>query len=104
MHRVAILTYDKVALFELGCAVELFGLPRPEFERWYECEVVSFNRGPFSCTAGLRLISKFVKNLNGFDLLVIPSWPVDAHRPGCPWSRSDGVICSLTPRDLERIP
>jgi AraC family transcriptional activator FtrA len=78
MHRVAILTYDKVALFELGCAVELFGLPRPEFERWYECEVVSFSRGPFSCTAGLRLISKFVKNLNGFDLLVIPSWPVDA--------------------------
>lgn len=77
MHRVAILTYDKIALFELGCAVELFGLPRPEFERWYECEVVSFSRGPFSSTAGIRMTSKFVENLDGFNLLVIPSWPID---------------------------
>lgn len=78
MHRVAILTYDRVALFELGCAVELFGLPRPEFEHWYACEVVSFSRGPFSSTAGIELSSKFVKDLNKFDLLVIPSWPTDS--------------------------
>lgn len=75
MHRVAILTYDNVALFELGCAVELFGLPRPEFEKWYACEVISFRRGPLASTAGIRLDSKFVKELNKFDLLVIPSWP-----------------------------
>jgi AraC family transcriptional activator FtrA len=77
MHRVAILTYDQVALFELGCAVELFGLPRPEFESWYECKVVSFSHGPLSSTSGVQLISRFVKNLDGFNLLVIPSWPVD---------------------------
>jgi AraC family transcriptional activator FtrA len=78
MHRVAILTYDHVALFELGCAVELFGLPRPEFEKWYSCEVVSFRRGPLSSTAGIRLNSKLVTDLNKFNLLVIPSWPTDS--------------------------
>ena len=41
--RVAILSYPNVALFELACAVELFGLPRPEFENWYQCDVVSFD-------------------------------------------------------------
>jgi AraC family transcriptional activator FtrA len=77
MHRVAVLTYDRVALFELGCAVELFGLPRPEFENWYECEVVTFSRGPLSSTAGIELSVKVVKDLNNYNLLVIPSWPTD---------------------------
>ena len=77
MHRVAILTYDNVALFELGCAVELFGLPRPEFKSWYTCEIVSFSQGPLCSTGGIQLISKVVKNLNAFNLLVVPSWPSD---------------------------
>lgn len=77
MHRVAILTHDEVALFELGCAVELFGLPRPEFRRWYQCEVVSFSRGPLRSTAGIRLMVKVIKDLHAFDLLVVPSWPSD---------------------------
>jgi len=42
MQRVAVLAYNNVALFELSCAVELFGLPRPEFYSWYECDVVCF--------------------------------------------------------------
>jgi AraC family transcriptional activator FtrA len=71
VHRVAILTYDGVALFELGCAVELFGLPRPELKNWYECEVVSFSHGPFSTTAGVQLITKFIKNLRNYNLLII---------------------------------
>jgi AraC family transcriptional activator FtrA len=77
MHRVAILAYDGVALFELGCAVELFGLSRPEFKNWYECEVVSFGHGPFSTTAGVQLITKLIKNLSNYNLLVIPSWPTE---------------------------
>ena len=77
MHRVAILTYDKVALFELGCAVELFGLPRPEFRDWYECEVISFRNGTLDSTAGIRIITKFVEKLDAYNLLVIPSWPTD---------------------------
>jgi len=75
MNRVAILTYEGAALFELGCAVELFGLPRPEFENWYECEVVSFAPGPFTCTGGLLISGRHVEDLDNFDLLVVPSWP-----------------------------
>lgn len=80
MHRVAILTYDQVSFFELGCAVELFGLPRPEFQSWYQCEVVAFSRKLLNATAGIKLMGKCVKTLDEFDMLVIPSWPMEA---GC---------------------
>lgn len=77
MNRVAILTYDQSALFELGCAVELFGLPRPEFESWYECDVIAFESGPLRMTGGVQLQCEVVKNLNDYSMLVVPSWPAD---------------------------
>ncbi len=77
MSKVAILTYDHAALFELGCAVELFGLPRPEFANWYSCEVVAFAAGPFALAGGVQLSAKRVTGLDKYSLLVIPSWPTD---------------------------
>lgn len=77
MHQIAILTYPQAALFELGCAVELFALPRPEFEHWYQCEVVSFSAPPLSVTGGIQLLSKTVDSLDAYSMLVIPSWPVN---------------------------
>ncbi|MBD1557024.1 helix-turn-helix domain-containing protein [Vibrio sp. S9_S30] len=74
--RVAILSYPNVALFELACAVELFGLPRPDFDDWYQCDVVSFEPEPFASTAGLLLHAKQVGSLQDYDMLVVPSWPV----------------------------
>jgi AraC family transcriptional activator FtrA len=78
MHKVAVLINEKVSLFELGCAVELFGLPRPEFENWYQCQVVSFSQGPFDTTGGIKLTATHKNDLDEFDLLVVPSWPTDA--------------------------
>ena len=75
-HKVAILAHEQVSLFELGCAVELFGLARPEFDTWYECDVVSFNNGSCLSTGGIGLTAKSVTNLTGYTSLVIPSWPV----------------------------
>lgn len=75
MHRVAVLIRENISLFELGCAIELFGLPRPDFDMWYDCQIVSFSNGPFTSTAGLSLSGKVVDDLKDFDLLVIPSWP-----------------------------
>ncbi|ASP40901.1 AraC family transcriptional regulator [Bacterioplanes sanyensis] len=75
MKKVAVLTYNGAALFELGCAVELFGLPRPEFDHWYQCQVITFEQGPLVSTAGVGLSATVVDSLNGFDTLVIPSWP-----------------------------
>jgi AraC family transcriptional activator FtrA len=77
MHKVAILTYHNAALFELGCAVELFGLARPEFDDWYEADVISFEPGPLDTTGGLQLIATQVDNLDKYDTLVVPSWPTN---------------------------
>jgi len=77
MHKTAILTYDHAALFELSCAVELFALPRPEFDEWYECEVVSFTDGPHSVTGGISISAKKISDLTPYSTLIIPSWPTN---------------------------
>lgn len=74
--KVAILTYNKAAFFELGCAVELFGLSRPEYPCWYSSEVVSFEQGALELAAGLQIKVRTVKDLKAYDILVVPSWPV----------------------------
>ncbi len=75
--RVAILTTTHIALFELGCAVELFALPRPEFEHWYQTDVVRFSDEPQKATGGIGISTTKVDNLKRYDMLVIPSWPID---------------------------
>ena len=75
MHKIAILTYNNAALFELGCAVELFALPRPEFSDWYQCEVASFDAGPHQTTGGLEFNSKVINSLEDYSCLIVPSWP-----------------------------
>lgn len=74
MPKVAILTYNHASFFELGCAVELFALERPEFNDWYQTDIVSFNDGLNNLTGGVQMTSKHIKNFNNYDLLVIPSW------------------------------
>jgi len=76
MKNVAILTYDQAALFELGCATELFALPRPEFQDWYQTEIVTFDSLPINYVGGLTAQAKQIRDLLAYDLLVIPSWPV----------------------------
>lgn len=74
LPRVAILTFDNLALFELGCAVELFALPRPELESWYQTDIVTFESGQLSATGGVLLQTQQVSNLDNYDMLVIPCW------------------------------
>jgi len=73
--RVAVLIRDNGAFFELGCALELFGLPRPEFDPWYCCEVVSFSPGPLTMLGGVQLQVRQVDSLDEFDMLIVPGWP-----------------------------
>jgi AraC family transcriptional activator FtrA len=77
MKKVAILSYDGSALFELGCAVELFGLQRTEFENWYSTDVVTFDSGLLSSTCGVNLGVKKVSSLEPYTMLVVPSWPTE---------------------------
>ncbi|WP_444919442.1 helix-turn-helix domain-containing protein [Microbulbifer sp. CnH-101-G] len=73
--RVAILAHNQVALFELGCATELFCLSRPETEELYSGEVVTFAEAAPATSGGLALQCRQVNSLMEFDLLVIPNWP-----------------------------
>ncbi|MBW3696681.1 helix-turn-helix domain-containing protein [Vibrio sp. T187] len=75
MIQVAILAHTDVALFEMACAVELFALPRPEFEDWYTAEVINLEDCTMQTTGNVLLQTKFVENLDGYDVLVVPSWP-----------------------------
>ena len=72
--RVGILASEQGALFELGCAVELFGLPRPEFSPWYQCQVISLGKANLDYTAGVGVVVTVVPDFSQFDVLVIPHW------------------------------
>jgi len=77
MINVAILTYSGTALFETACAVELFGLRRPEFDNWYQTKVVTFEDGILSSTCNVGLDVEKVDSLEPYDMLIIPSWPLE---------------------------
>lgn len=78
MHKVAILSYDGGSLFELGCAVELFGLKRPEIPNWYSTDVITFENGPLSSSCNITLTVNQVASLEAYSMLVVPSWPTTA--------------------------
>ncbi len=73
-HQVAILAYDKLSMFELGCALELFALPRPEFESWYQAKVISLSDSKISAFGGIQLKVETVSSLKSFDTLIVPGW------------------------------
>lgn len=77
MKKVAILAGKYTSLFELGCATELFAMPRPEFKQWYQAEVVSFDSEKLQSDGGVGLQVKYIADLSDYQMLVIPSWPTD---------------------------
>lgn len=79
--RVTILLTEQLSLFELGCAVELFAMPRPEFTHWYSTQIVSLSCQHYSGLAGSALLCERVDSLPLSDLLVIPSFPVATLQP-----------------------
>ena len=76
IQKVAILSYNGQALFELGCAVELFSLPRPEIKNWYEGEVVNFDNEAHAATGGVMLSSKHISDFRDYSTIVVPSWHI----------------------------
>ncbi len=73
---VAILAYDGLCTFEFGIAVEVFGLPRPEFDfPWYRHRIVGIEPGPMRAMGGIQVLAD-----GGLDALVeartvvVPGW------------------------------
>lgn len=75
LHRVAALAYQGLCTFEFGIVVELFGLPRPELDRWYVFEVCGLEKGPLRATGGVSVLPR--RGLEGLlraDTILIPGW------------------------------
>jgi len=72
---VCILAYDGLCTFEFGIAVEVFALPRPEFEAWYRCEIVAVEPGPLRATGGIAVTADHdLSRLEAASLVIVPGW------------------------------
>lgn len=76
-RKVAILASSPVSLFELGCATELFAVPRPDIDHWYHGEVINISSEPLLAAGGLALQAKTFNALAEFDDVLIPYWPTE---------------------------
>lgn len=79
MHRdpltVALLAYDGLCIFEFGIMVELFGLPRPEFERWYRLCVCGLESGSLRAAGGITVESPYTLSmLDRAGTIIVPGW------------------------------
>jgi len=76
MKKVAIVVSPNLALFELGCATDLFAINREDIKQWYQTDVVSFFPSPLK-TSGqsqIKIDVTQVTNLDKYDMVIIPSW------------------------------
>src|SRR5215468_3188865 len=76
MHRVVALVPSRVAPFELGIVVEVFGLERPELDVpwWYSLTVCTERPGLVAAGAFGVQIDHGLAALHGADTLIVPSW------------------------------
>lgn len=73
---VATLAYDGLCSFEFGIALEVFALPRSEFDfPWYRHVVVGVDQGPMRAANGVTLLAEYgLEQLAQADTIIIPGW------------------------------
>lgn len=77
IKRIGILAYEGMSLFEAACALELFALPRPEFDTWFDCTLVGLTKRTVSTNVGTTISVQPCADFSDYDLLIIPSWFTD---------------------------
>jgi AraC family transcriptional regulator, transcriptional activator FtrA len=79
MHRVVALARPVQSTFELGCAVEVFGMVRAGVPQHYEFAVCTETPGPVPTTGGYVIsVSQGLRALESADTVIIPGWlPVE---------------------------
>jgi AraC family transcriptional activator FtrA len=74
-RTVAVLAYDGLCTFEFGVAVEVFGLPRPEFADWYRFIVCAAEAGPLRAIGGIQVTAEAgLEALKDAGTIVVPGW------------------------------
>ncbi|MGK0272217.1 MAG: AraC family transcriptional activator FtrA [Cocleimonas sp.] len=72
---VCILTYNQLCIFEYGIALEVFDLPRPEFEQWYDYKIIATNKGDINGLGGVSInATNDLSLLAKASLIVVPGW------------------------------
>ncbi|MFK7997857.1 MAG: transcriptional regulator FtrA [Granulosicoccus sp.] len=72
---VCVIAYDGLCTFEFGIAAELFALPRPEFENWYQFATVKAEPGPIRAVGGITVDAQDdLELLEEASLIIVPGW------------------------------
>ncbi|MFD6565043.1 transcriptional regulator FtrA [Micromonospora profundi] len=76
-HRVAVLAYPGMSVFETGIVTEVFGLPRPEFDvDWYDLVVCAERPGPVPVVGGASLHTTYgLAELAAARTVIVPGVP-----------------------------
>ena len=83
-HRVAALAYPGMGLLELGIALEVFGLPRPELDVpwWYTIDVFAVSPGQHATLGAVALqVTHGLEVAAAADTVIVPGWPVATEVP-----------------------
>lgn len=73
--EIGLVAYDGLCTFEFGIMVELFGLPRPEFDEWYRLRVAGERRGPLRAAGGVTVEAPATwRVLGSAGTIVVPGW------------------------------
>jgi AraC family transcriptional regulator, transcriptional activator FtrA len=80
---VAVLAYDGLCTFEFGIAVEVFGLPRPEFDfPWYRFAVVAAEGKRARAMGGIVVEASLgLDQLSKANTIIVPGWRDKSERP-----------------------
>ncbi|GLK88529.1 transcriptional regulator FtrA [Pseudomonas turukhanskensis] len=83
---VAVLAYDGLCTFEFGIAVEIFGLPRPEFDfPWYRHCIVAVDEGPMRALGGFQVLADAgLEALTQARTIIVPGWRNREEAPPAP--------------------
>ncbi|MEV4385515.1 transcriptional regulator FtrA [Micromonospora sp. NPDC049580] len=76
-HRVAVLAYPGMPVFETGIVTEVFGLPRPEFDvDWYDLVICAEKPGPVPVVGGVSLHTPYgLAELAAARTVIVPGVP-----------------------------
>ncbi|MEV4820690.1 transcriptional regulator FtrA [Micromonospora sp. NPDC049274] len=76
-HRVALLAYPGMSMFESGIVTEVFGLPRPEFDvDWYDLVVCAERPGSVPVVGGASLHTPYgLVELAAAQTVIVPGVP-----------------------------
>ncbi|MHA1524188.1 MAG: transcriptional regulator FtrA, partial [Alphaproteobacteria bacterium] len=89
---VAVVTYNGLGTFEFGIAVEVFGLPRPEFDfPWYRFVVAAAESRQASAAGGITITADAgLDALDTAGTIIIPGWRDRTEQP------PDALLFALT--------